>query len=626
MFRGRRRAAPGSPPLALSCMASPRALAAALALAALAAPALAPAAAAQRPVPVLRWVHCAPPGKLAPGERWTDPSPHRCGALTVDGVRLHLLDWGGAGETVVLLHGLGGNPHTFDDLAPRLTDQFRVLALTRRGHAESDHPEGGYTIPRTSADALALLDALDVDRAHFVGHSLGGAEAAHLAAEHPERVLSVALLDGLPDWAEVERTEGRAEPRRPPPGEAFRALDTHRAWLRDVFYGFWSPALEADFRHSAFNPAATRALRDDAFAREPRYREIRAPALAVVATPTVRHAYPWLRPGDPAAAEDLRLGRAYLDSVFTPYQLARAERFRREAPDGRVVVLRGAHFVHNSNLDEVTHALRGFLAGDEPPALRLDHVPVAVRSLEAAVRSYGEGLGFRLKPGRPHRNGLRNTFAKLPDGSYLELITADSATDQLSRWYADLLRRGEGGARLALRADSLPALAERFRRDGYAGALRSYGGALRTLSFSAPALETIFLIEYLAPVVDDPALLRHPNTALGLEAVWLAPDAYRALRAVPSGFARTRAGAIPLAAGAISAAESGAAGAGSVVGVAIRVRSVDATREAVRAGTGELLPVHHDRGRRVRVPPRLAHGIWIEFVETPADARGTDIP
>ena len=51
---------------------------------------------------------------------------------------------------IVLLHGLGTTAHTFDDLAPRFTDRFRVFALTRRRHAESDHPEGGYTIAETT--------------------------------------------------------------------------------------------------------------------------------------------------------------------------------------------------------------------------------------------------------------------------------------------------------------------------------------------------------------------------------------------------------------------------------------------------------------------------------------------
>src|SRR5688500_13051607 len=85
-------------------------------------------------------------GIAVPSDPWVDRSPHRTGMVTVNGIQLHFLDWGGRGETLVLLTGLGGSAHIFDDLAPQFTDRFRVLALTRRGHGESDRPETGYDI------------------------------------------------------------------------------------------------------------------------------------------------------------------------------------------------------------------------------------------------------------------------------------------------------------------------------------------------------------------------------------------------------------------------------------------------------------------------------------------------
>jgi pimeloyl-ACP methyl ester carboxylesterase len=75
---------------------------------------------------------------------WADKSPHKAGFITVNGVRLHYLDCGGKGETILFLHGLGDTPHIYDDLPPKFTDQFRVLGLTRRGHGQSDKPETGY--------------------------------------------------------------------------------------------------------------------------------------------------------------------------------------------------------------------------------------------------------------------------------------------------------------------------------------------------------------------------------------------------------------------------------------------------------------------------------------------------
>ena len=58
--------------------------------------------------------------------------------MNVNGIRLHYLDWSGSGPTLLFLTGIGNNAHIFDGFAPRITDQFRVLALTRRGHGESD--------------------------------------------------------------------------------------------------------------------------------------------------------------------------------------------------------------------------------------------------------------------------------------------------------------------------------------------------------------------------------------------------------------------------------------------------------------------------------------------------------
>jgi 2-succinyl-6-hydroxy-2,4-cyclohexadiene-1-carboxylate synthase len=52
------------------------------------------------------------------------------------------------GETILFLQGLGDTPHIFHDVAPRFTDQFRVLALTWRGHGQSEKPEAGYDTAR----------------------------------------------------------------------------------------------------------------------------------------------------------------------------------------------------------------------------------------------------------------------------------------------------------------------------------------------------------------------------------------------------------------------------------------------------------------------------------------------
>jgi pimeloyl-ACP methyl ester carboxylesterase len=73
-------------------------------------------------------------------------SLHKSGFVNVNGIRLHYLDWGGSGPALLFLAGMGCNAHIFNRFAPRFTDKFHTLALTRRGHGESDYPETGYDI------------------------------------------------------------------------------------------------------------------------------------------------------------------------------------------------------------------------------------------------------------------------------------------------------------------------------------------------------------------------------------------------------------------------------------------------------------------------------------------------
>src|SRR3954468_7461143 len=82
-----------------------------------------------------------------PQAQWVDKSPHKSGFVTVSGVKLHYLDWGGKGKVLLFLTGLGNSAHIFDDIAPKFTDRFHVLALTRRGHGQSDQPAAGYDLP-----------------------------------------------------------------------------------------------------------------------------------------------------------------------------------------------------------------------------------------------------------------------------------------------------------------------------------------------------------------------------------------------------------------------------------------------------------------------------------------------
>jgi non-heme chloroperoxidase len=143
---------------------------------------------------------------------WNDPSPHTVQFVTVDkDVRLEVLDWGGSGRPVVLLAGLGNTAHVFDDFAPKLTPEYHVYGITRRGYGASSAPAVGgsaYSADRLGDDVLAVLNALKIERPVLVGHSIAGEELSSVATRHPERIAGLIYLDAAYFYAYYNRAAG----------------------------------------------------------------------------------------------------------------------------------------------------------------------------------------------------------------------------------------------------------------------------------------------------------------------------------------------------------------------------------------------------------------------------------
>lgn len=111
-----------------------------------------------------------------------------------DGVQLHYLDQG-AGEVVVLLHGLGSSGRDWENQIPEFSRHYRVIAPDLRGSGQSDKPRGPYTVADYAQDVWALLDRLEIERANLVGLSMGGATAFEMAAQAPERSLKLVVVN-----------------------------------------------------------------------------------------------------------------------------------------------------------------------------------------------------------------------------------------------------------------------------------------------------------------------------------------------------------------------------------------------------------------------------------------------
>jgi 3-oxoadipate enol-lactonase len=111
-----------------------------------------------------------------------------------NGIVLHYQVLGNPnGPALVFLNSLGSDFRIWQDVVPAFLDRFRVVLYDERGHGLSDAPPAPYTMDDHVDDLLALLDLLDVDRAAFVGLSVGGMIAQRIAVREPERVQALIL-------------------------------------------------------------------------------------------------------------------------------------------------------------------------------------------------------------------------------------------------------------------------------------------------------------------------------------------------------------------------------------------------------------------------------------------------
>lgn len=140
------------------------------------------------------------------------------------GPRLEYVERGDpAGPAVLFLHGYCDSWRSFAMVLPHLPSTVRAIAISQRGHGDSDRPPAGYAMTDFAADAAGVLDALGVPRAVVVGHSMGARVAERLAADHPDRVralvLAGAFAPGEPNAAVRELAEAVAGLGDPPDPE-----------------------------------------------------------------------------------------------------------------------------------------------------------------------------------------------------------------------------------------------------------------------------------------------------------------------------------------------------------------------------------------------------------------------
>ena len=158
--------------------------------------------------------------------------------VKVGGLNLHYLDWGGdEAPPVVMIHGLTGNAHAFDILAPHFVSRYRVISVDVRGRGDSDWAaDGDYSNDAYVADLEGLRRALGIERFSLVGTSMGGRISLTYAGAYPERVERTILNDIGP---EVDPKGGaRIAGSSRDAVTTFATIEEVMAWHRENRVGF----------------------------------------------------------------------------------------------------------------------------------------------------------------------------------------------------------------------------------------------------------------------------------------------------------------------------------------------------------------------------------------------------
>jgi pimeloyl-ACP methyl ester carboxylesterase len=132
---------------------------------------------------------------------WPQQGGYQDRFLSVNGLRIHYLDWGGSEKPpFLMLHGIGRVAHSFDHIAPRFTADYHVMAIDMRGHGDSGwSPEGAYLVEDYVKDLEGFVAQLQLRDLTLLGNSTGGRVVQVYAGKHPERVARLIVEDVGPE-------------------------------------------------------------------------------------------------------------------------------------------------------------------------------------------------------------------------------------------------------------------------------------------------------------------------------------------------------------------------------------------------------------------------------------------
>ncbi len=313
-------------------------------------------------------------GAEQPVTAWQDPSPHAIKFVTVEEkVQLEVLDWGGSGQSVILLAGGGDTAHVFDEFAPKLATNNHVYGITRRGFGASGFSASASPIERLRDDVLAVIDALKLNRPVLAGHSIAGAELSAVATSSPDRVAGLVYIeagypyafdngDG-PTMKQFQEIGGGPRGGPQPSDSDLATFASLQQWDANTS-GFRKP--EAEYRQTRDSDSNGRPRKPRGFPGSQlfmaimtstnKFKHIPTPSLVLFAVPHVEAR--WIDHSTNSAVRDgAKTYYKKLDSL-TAWQ---ARTLEAGVPAARVVGIPGSHHLFLSNEGDVLREMRDFL-------------------------------------------------------------------------------------------------------------------------------------------------------------------------------------------------------------------------------------------------------------------------
>ncbi|MCX6649391.1 MAG: alpha/beta hydrolase [Candidatus Bathyarchaeota archaeon] len=164
------------------------------------------------------------------------------GFLEVGKHRIHYATWGQKGGKIVILHSMGMDAYSMEKMCESLSGKYRVLALTILAHGDSSVPAEQVTLPEHAELLRTCIKQLGYAPCVLIGHSIGGRMSMILAAEHPDEVKGLILVDIAPPDP-VSRPWSQQAP------EAMKNEAEAKAYLRHRYPGFAAEYIESRLRH-----------------------------------------------------------------------------------------------------------------------------------------------------------------------------------------------------------------------------------------------------------------------------------------------------------------------------------------------------------------------------------------